>query len=129
MLKTIRKIKRWYYTRRFLKRYLNTKAYFKTSEYANLYYTIKRDFEKCDKNKVLTLAARMPYMQFLNTPYWFAVRNRMLRLREYKCEVCSSTNYLQIHHTSYANRGKEIIYIGDLQVLCESCHKKIHNIK
>ena len=40
--------------------------------------------------------------------------------------VCSKKENLQIHHLNYNNIGDE--YIGDLEVVCSSCHKKIHKI-
>ena len=38
-----------------------------------------------------------------------------------KCEICSCTNNLEIHHKKY-NRDCE-----NWQLLCKSCHTKLHN--
>ena len=66
------------------------------------------------------------YHNYLNTKEWFDKRNLALKFADYKCCRCSKKENLQIHHLNYNNIGDE--YIGDLEVVCSSCHKKIHKI-
>ena len=66
------------------------------------------------------------YHNYLNTKEWFDKRNLALEYADYKCCRCSKKENLQIHHLNYNNIGNE--YVGDLEVVCSSCHKKIHKI-
>lgn len=73
----------------------------------------------------------MQYHDFLNTPYWKAVAYEVKRKRGFRCELCGSNNKLAVHHKTYENHGKEHIswvMKDDLIVLCDSCHKKFHDI-
>lgn len=73
----------------------------------------------------------MKYNDFLNTPYWKAVAYEVKRKRNFRCELCGSNNKLAVHHKTYENHGKEHIswvMKNDLIVLCDSCHKKFHDI-
>ncbi len=43
------------------------------------------------------------------------------------CEFCRcSKNVLHLHHRTYKRLGKE--YLGDVVLLCEYCHLKVHKI-
>lgn len=45
----------------------------------------------------------------------------LILIKQYgKCQFCSGTNNLQIHHKRYTKK------IKDCLLLCEDCHKKIH---
>ena len=67
------------------------------------------------------------YYSYLNTKEWHDKRNKMLNYADYKCSRCSKTENLQVHHLNYNTVGFESF--NDLQVVCNGCHKKIHNIK
>lgn len=69
------------------------------------------------------------YADFLLTPYWSIVREIKLRQANLSCERCGCGKYLQTHHKTYEHRGSEHLYLGDLEVLCDICHKHHHNIK
>ena len=43
------------------------------------------------------------------------------RIKGKKCEICGSTNNLDLHHTDY----KEV-NLNTIRVLCRKCHKSIH---
>lgn len=43
------------------------------------------------------------------------------RIKGNKCEVCGSTQKLEVHHSS-----KELINIDTLKLLCHVCHQKEH---
>ncbi|TXD45903.1 hypothetical protein [Polaribacter sp. IC073] len=66
------------------------------------------------------------YRSYLNSKKWHDKRNEMLKFSDYKCSRCSKTENLQVHHLNYNTIGDESL--GDLDVVCVGCHKKIHNI-
>jgi 5-methylcytosine-specific restriction endonuclease McrA len=52
---------------------------------------------------------------------WCRNNNFDLLLEKYKgCQLCNSTNSLEIHHIKYTKK------IEDCMLLCFECHKKIH---
>lgn len=44
------------------------------------------------------------------------------------CQLCGSTSYLHRHHIRYGACGRKT-YIGNIIVLCEECHRKVHSNK
>lgn len=66
------------------------------------------------------------YAVFLNSKYWNAVRNLVLKRDKFKCVICSETKNLQIHHNTYKNHFNEHKHLGDLMTLCKECHKQHH---
>jgi 5-methylcytosine-specific restriction endonuclease McrA len=69
---------------------------------------------------------KMPYAEYLKTEHWREVRERALRLAGHKCDLCSKTQYLRVHHRTYEHRGFE--FDEDVRVLCDDCHKTHHNV-
>lgn len=69
-----------------------------------------------------------PYELFLRIPYWTIVRAYVMTLRGPRCEVCSWTGGLNVHHITYIHRGEEIFHLEDLKVLCEWCHMRGHEL-
>lgn len=65
------------------------------------------------------------YRTYLRSPEWKAKREELFKLRGKLCETCTSTRNIQVHHLTYKRVFNE--KLNDLQVLCKSCHKKIHN--
>lgn len=64
---------------------------------------------------------REQYATYLRSPEWDAKRRGRMALAQYRCEVCNSGEHLQVHHRTYARRGRELL--EDLIVLCEPCHE------
>ncbi len=65
--------------------------------------------------------------QYLNSPLWKEIRNRILKRANGRCEKCGSIildkSAFDIHHWTYERiGGKE--KDEDLSALCTSCHKK-----
>lgn len=93
-------------------------------------YTLKSNIiailTYCDKNK-LTKVIDIPYKEYLSTPYWKVVRKLKLRRANYKCELCNSSENLNVHHKTYKHKGTEICHLEDLIVLCQKCHAKFHD--
>ena len=92
---------------------LNPEAEIPISFFETTVYLISRNYKNI-------------YHNYLNTKEWFDKRNLALKFADYKCCRCSKKENLQIHHLNYNNIGNE--YIGDLEVVCSSCHKKLHKI-
>ena len=117
-------------TDRFIKEYLNpdrkfldsVKNKFSSMRYSQLY-------NLADKNEIAEYIKEMDYQDFLNTPYWDAVRSKKLYEAHFKCQLCGkSDTRLNVHHNSYERHGYEAEYYKeDLIVLCDECHEKFHN--
>jgi len=65
------------------------------------------------------------YTEYLNTNHWKTIRRIKLEQSDYKCQICSDKNKLNVHHNSYDNLTKEPLC--DLCVLCETCHTLFHD--
>ncbi len=72
------------------------------------------------------------YEEYLSSEHWIAFKKRVYAWA-YKlygkplCEICKRNNcVLNIHHRSYKRLGKE--RIGDIILICEDCHLKIHKL-
>lgn len=69
--------------------------------------------------------AAMPYQAYLLTEYWKITRDKALSRADYKCQLCSSARYLQVHHNTYERLGAE--RDSDLIMLCRDCHARYHD--
>jgi 5-methylcytosine-specific restriction endonuclease McrA len=81
----------------------------------------KNDIKEENLNKL----KHIPYTEYLKTEHWKGVRKKALYKAHYKCEVCNSTEELNVHHKTYEHRGEEPP--EDLIVLCHHCHAKFHD--
>lgn len=68
----------------------------------------------------------MDYNDFLNTPYWKAVAERVKNKAKNRCQMCNSSENLNVHHRTYNNHGDELHHMEDLVCICKSCHQKYH---
>lgn len=66
------------------------------------------------------------YDEYLNHMHWNAIRTIKLEEAGFKCQLCGNKDRLNVHHNNYDNLFME--EKSDLIVLCESCHKKFHDI-
>ncbi|SRR6266581_3056230 len=66
----------------------------------------------------------MPYQEYLQTPEWKERRLRILERDNYRCQVCNSSDHLNVHHRDYSRRGDE--EDSDLTTLCQGCHQVFH---
>jgi|GraSoiStandDraft_4_1057263.scaffolds.fasta_scaffold00189_46 hypothetical protein len=51
---------------------------------------------------------------------------KLLRLIRPFCEICGDRHRLESHHKTYEHFGVEVLYLDDLQTLCQDCHAAIH---
>lgn len=94
----------------------------KKSKITDAKQKITSDCEK--KAQRLKELATMPYVEYLKTPEWNAIRLRALKRVKYRCQVCNKKTVLNVHHRTYERRGNE--KPSDLVVLCSGCHKLYH---
>lgn len=81
-----------------------------------------------DKKIVIEQIRRMPYKEFLKTPYWKIISEFQKYESDYCCVICGSKTNLNVHHTTYKNHGNEALNLEDLITVCRDCHRKIHNL-
>lgn len=65
------------------------------------------------------------YQEYLKSDHWKEIRLKALDRAGNRCQLCSSTDNLNVHHNTYKNRGNEDL--KDLVVLCRECHAKFHD--
>lgn len=82
-----------------------------------------------NKDMIIQYIKKMPYKEFLKTPYWKVIADYQKYNAGYKCVICGSSNVLNVHHTTYKHHGDEVTHIEDLITVCRECHKAIHGIK
>ena len=101
---------------------------------------IKRKKRLNQINKARQAKKRAKYKSYLSSRVWKEKRQAALLRAGFRCECrtdhlqlpedilaprCLRTTRLTVHHLTYARfGGKELP--EDLQVLCWSCHKKVH---
>ena len=72
----------------------------------------------------------MTYKEQLKDPRWQYVRGRVLERDNWKCKECRSIYHLQVHHKEYKAGWMAWDYPDSyLVTLCDTCHKKVHQIK
>lgn len=69
---------------------------------------------------------KMPYAEYLKTPYWQSVREAVFERECHVCHLCRKSGPLQVHHISYQYRGDELRHLETVTALCSSCHKHVH---
>jgi len=82
-----------------------------------------------DRSVISDYIKSMDYYDFLKTPYWKAITEKKRKQAGFKCQMCGNGGMLSVHHRTYDIHGSELYNMNDLIVLCDSCHKKFHNIK
>lgn len=65
------------------------------------------------------------YRQWLKSQEWCMMRNEALSVAGYKCQLCSSSHLLNVHHNNYERVGGGELP-SDLVVLCHDCHSWFH---
>ena len=110
----------------YIKRYLDpsnswkkgVKTYQKINDLKELYIN-QKEVEEYIKD--------MDYYDFLETPYWKAIAEYIRKRADYKCQLCNSTENLNVHHRTYEHHGDELNNLRDLICICEDCHYKFHD--
>lgn len=78
--------------------------------------------------RVLDKKKFVAYDKQLKDPRWIAFRDFVLTVRGHKCEICKSSQNLQVHHIVYRKQTKAWEYnVNEMMVLCRDCHANIHD--
>ncbi|WP_353265854.1 HNH endonuclease [Gemmatimonas sp.] len=67
------------------------------------------------------------YRHYLASNAWTLRKAGVHRRADGKCEMCSASSRLDVHHVDYTRVGKE--QVEDLRLLCRSCHGIQHATK
>ena len=72
------------------------------------------------------------YVKSLDNDYHREVKRKALIRDGFKCKICQSTLFLELHHISYYVNGvniigKELEYLEWVVILCGKCHPEVHN--
>lgn len=67
----------------------------------------------------------VPYAEYLQSPEWKEKQQKARQFANHRCQVCNSSEDLNVHHRTYDRLGHE--HMGDLIVLCRNCHEIFHN--
>lgn len=66
----------------------------------------------------------MNYQEYIQSAAWIGRREQAKKRAGHRCQLCSTTDGLVVHHNTYARLGDEDD--ADLVVLCEGCHTVFH---
>jgi len=66
----------------------------------------------------------LAYYRYLNSVSWKCRRDKVLARDGYTCVWCGDTEFLEVHHLTYARAGYE--RMADLITLCRDCHRFAH---
>lgn len=70
--------------------------------------------------------ATMNEDDYLHTSVWRKLRNKRLRMDNFKCQICGSGINTVVHHRKYPDVwGMENVE-DDLVTLCTTCHANVH---
>jgi len=79
----------------------------------------------CEAKRKENEENRIEYTEYLLSPEWEEIKKQMKARYGNKCELCGSTQDLEVHHLHYRNLGHEDL--RDLLLLCHDCHiNRIH---
>lgn len=119
--------RRVYTTNMFITNYLNPECSWNIPP-KNWYRALCSEYHSwfIDTKAIKDFISSMDYKDFLQTPYWKAISMHVRYKSGYKCQVCNSKKFLNVHHRSYKHHGEEINHLEDLIVLCNNCHSTFH---
>ena len=114
---------------------------YKSAHYEEL-LLYRREYCKENRDKILLYKKEYHKKNRENErKYTLDIRNKALDLYGHKCELCGAINHLEFHHLNLDGVEERKVYSSkklnksladgnkrsDLQLLCRSCHHKIHN--
>lgn len=90
--------------------------------YKKYLYKPKKKSKPKVKSKEKSLSPKQKYRLYLKTAHWKSKRLEVLIRDNYTCTYCGSNTKLEVHHSSYKNRGNEKLEY--LTTLCIPCHRR-----
>lgn len=92
-------------------------------KYARGYFFDMNDYDVRRKR-----LGNMTYDQYLQSPEWIAVRERLTQSgMKMICTICKSHGAVELHHTTYAYIHSASPHTGVIP-LCGQCHGRVHQI-
>ncbi|MGL5715607.1 hypothetical protein [Cetobacterium sp.] len=82
----------------------------------------------CNKDSIKDHIKNMSYKEFLKTPYWKAISEKVRIKSVFRCSLCNSSKNLSVHHRTYSIHGDELHNMNELICICQECHEKHHDI-
>ena len=84
-----------------------------------------------NENERKYLAEKIPYKDYLASPYWHFVALIYRCRANFHCQRCGEErrNHLSVHHKTYEHIGSELQYPEDMEVLCAKCHMQEHGME
>lgn len=74
------------------------------------------------------MSERKDYSELLKDPMWLAKSKEIKEWDRGVCQLCGSSEHLQVHHLCYdENRTPWNYPSRSLVTLCDKCHKQIHD--
>lgn len=67
------------------------------------------------------------YGWFLSSSFWIGLSRKKRLMVGNRCERCGSTDRIASHHRFYRDHWFDV-ELGDLEVLCKTCHAREHGI-
>lgn len=93
----------------------------------DMFYMLRNKLFFSNAEEIAEAINDMTYQDFLDTPYWKTIARHVRKRAKYKCQLCSSSSELHVHHKTYENHGYELQRCEtDLICLCADCHEKFH---
>lgn len=80
-----------------------------------------------DQNEIASYIQKIPYIDFLKTPYWKLVSWYVKARANFECKLCKNNQNLNVHHPTYDCHGYEMQKYEELICLCKSCHSQYHD--
>lgn len=114
-------------------RYLITRGEGTVSERAEPSYHVELEdidyeyyLDRLELIRQNVIKSECDYDHYLKTLHWQDLRYRVLQRDGLKCQLCSSTEDLEVHHNTYDNLWNEPL--EDLVVLCHRHHELYHTM-
>ena len=85
---------------------------------------IESPYNKLKKLENIKALRMMKYADYLNSQHFQQFREKVLKSRKYRCELCRGKYRLQVHHKHYGSLGNE--RLDDVLLLCSNCHHRMH---
>jgi len=81
-----------------------------------------------DENYV---ASRFDYEKYLYSDFWQVIKDYLFFKSDWRCQRCQDEVKrwkMQVHHHTYRHLFKEVLWLDDIILVCDKCHKELHEI-